>query len=74
MKDIVLPKVQKENGFTAIRIFCALIVVYEHFIVLTGINLPILELRGIAVNVFFHFKRLLGYKKSIHIEISFGVL
>lgn len=53
MKDIVLPKVQKENGFTAIRIFCALIVVYEHFIVLTGINLPILELRGIAVNVFF---------------------
>ena len=38
MKDIVLPKVQKENGFTAIRIFCALIVVYEHFIVLTEIN------------------------------------
>ena len=53
MKDIVLPKVQKENGFTAIRIFCALIVVYEHFIILTGVNLPMFELRGIAVNVFF---------------------
>lgn len=53
MKDIVLPKIQKENGFTAIRIFCALIVVYEHFIILTGVKLPILELRGIAVNVFF---------------------
>lgn len=53
MKDLVLPKVQKENGFTAIRIFCALIVVYEHFIILTGVNLPMFELRGIAVNIFF---------------------
>ena len=53
MKNIVLPKIQKENGFTAIRLISAFIVVYEHFIILTEINLPILGVRGIAVNVFF---------------------
>lgn len=48
-----LPTISKENAFTGIRIIGALIVVYEHFVVLTKFNLPCFELRGIAVNIFF---------------------
>ena len=47
------PKIQKNNGFTAIRIICAFIVVYEHFVVLTNMQLPLLNLRDFAVNTFF---------------------
>ena len=48
-----LPSISKQNAFTSIRIICALIVVYEHFIVLTNVALINLGLRGIAVNIFF---------------------
>lgn len=48
-----IPIVSKENGFTALRILCALIVVYEHFIILTNFSFVSLELRGIAVKIFF---------------------
>ncbi len=52
-KNINLPIIPKENAFTAIRIICALIVLYEHFVVLMDINFPCLEIRNLAVNVFF---------------------
>ena len=43
-----------QNSFTFIRLLCALIVLYEHAVLLTGAeNLLCLDLRGIAVNVFF---------------------
>lgn len=48
-----IPPVSKENGFTALRILCSLIVVYEHFVILTNFPIPSLELRGIAVKIFF---------------------
>ncbi|WP_022932595.1 acyltransferase family protein [Treponema bryantii] len=51
--NISLPNIPRKNAFTAIRIISALIVVYEHFVVLTNYALPCLELRGIAVNIFF---------------------
>lgn len=45
--------VSKDNSFDLLRLLCCLIVVYEHCVVLGGIDLPCLNLRGIAVNVFF---------------------
>lgn len=51
--EIKLPSVDRKNAFTAIRIICSLIVVFEHFIVLTNVKFPCLGLRGIAVKVFF---------------------
>lgn len=43
-----------QNSFPFLRLLCALIVLYEHAVVLTGAeNLPCLDLRGIAVNIFF---------------------
>lgn len=45
--------VSKDNSFDFLRLLCCLIVVYEHCVVLSGIDLPCLNLRGIAVNVFF---------------------
>lgn len=46
--------VSKENAYNFIRLICALIVIYEHSVALSGIEtLPCLNLRGIAVNVFF---------------------
>lgn len=45
--------VPERNSFNAIRLLCALIVLYEHCVVLSGSALPCLNLRGIAVNVFF---------------------
>ena len=46
-------KIQKSNSFTFIRILCSLIVLYEHFVVLLGVPLPIFNIRNLAVNVFF---------------------
>ena len=45
--------VPEKNSFNAIRLLCALIVLYEHCVILSGSGLPCLNLRGIAVNVFF---------------------
>ena len=45
--------IPEKNSFNAIRLLCALIVLYEHCVVLSGSGLPGLNLRGIAVNVFF---------------------
>lgn len=45
--------IPKQNAFTAIRMICALTVLYEHYVVLMGTKFPILEIRGIAVKVFF---------------------
>ena len=50
---ISLPQISSRNAFSFIRIICALIVVYEHFVVLTNFNFLNLELRGAAVNTFF---------------------
>lgn len=50
---IKLPQIEKQNGFTAIRIICSLIVLYEHFMILTNSTLLCFNIRGIAVNVFF---------------------
>ncbi len=43
----------KDNSFNFLRLMCCLIVIYEHCVVLSGVNLPCYDLRGIAVNVFF---------------------
>ncbi len=45
--------VSKRNAFNFLRIMCCLIVIYEHCVVLSGVNFPYYDLRGIAVNVFF---------------------
>lgn len=51
MEKIVVPR---ENAFNFLRLICALIVIYEHSVLLSETEvLPCLELRGIAVNVFF---------------------
>lgn len=53
--DILMntPKIP-QNSFTFLRLLCALIVLYEHAVILTGAkNLPCFDLRGIAVNIFF---------------------
>ena len=52
-KIMNFPSIQKQNGFTAIRILCALIVVYEHIVVLLDLSIPCIGIRRIAVNVFF---------------------
>ena len=51
MEKIVVPK---ENAFNFLRLICALIVIYEHSVLLSGSKiLPCMGLREIAVNVFF---------------------
>ena len=46
--------VPKNNAFNFIRLICALIVIYEHSVILTEVKvLPCLNLRSVAVNVFF---------------------
>ena len=45
--------VSKDNSFNFLRLVCCLIVIYEHCVVLSGVNFPCYDLRGIAVNVFF---------------------
>ena len=61
-KTFISPvKVPEENSFNFLRLVCCLIVIYEHCVVLSGVNFPCYDLRGIAVKVFFYFKRILGY-------------
>ncbi len=43
----------KDNSFNFLRLVCCLIVIYEHCVVLSGVDFPCFGLRGIAVNVFF---------------------
>ena len=45
--------VSKSNAFNFLRLACCLIVIYEHCVVLSGVNFPCYDLREIAVNVFF---------------------
>lgn len=48
-----LPQIPQKNGFDFIRLICCLIVIYEYVAVLSGANIPCLNLRGIAVDTFF---------------------
>ncbi|WP_308604508.1 hypothetical protein [uncultured Fibrobacter sp.] len=48
-----VPAVPKQNAFGFVRLVCCLVVMYEHCVVLSGVSLPCLNLRGIAVDVFF---------------------
>ena len=48
-----IPEIPKNNNFTLIRMICCLIVIYEHSIVLSDVDFPILNIRGFAVFVFF---------------------
>ena len=53
-KTFISPvKVPEENSFNFLRLVCCLIVIYEHCVVLSGLNFPCYDLRGIAVKVFF---------------------
>lgn len=53
-KTFISPvKVPEENSFNFLRLVCCLIVIYEHCVVLSGVNFPCYDLRGIAVKVFF---------------------
>lgn len=45
--------VPKNNAFNFIRLICALIVIYEHSVILTEMKVLPLNLRSVAVNVFF---------------------
>lgn len=66
-----LPQIPKENGFHFIRLVCCLIVIYEHSVVLSDANIPCLNLRGLAVEVFFvlsGFWVTLSYLKSVSIK------
>lgn len=51
--ELQLPAVPRENAFGFVRLVCCLVVMYEHCVVLGGVRLPCLNLRGIAVDVFF---------------------
>ncbi|MBP3367091.1 MAG: acyltransferase [Treponema sp.] len=51
--ELQVPSVPKENAFGFVRLACCLVVMYEHCVVLGGVRLPCLNLRGIAVDVFF---------------------
>ena len=55
MFDFEIPKIQKDNCFNAIRLFCCLIVIYEHAILLSNstMNLFLGGFRNLAVDVFF---------------------
>lgn len=51
MEKIEIPR---DNAFNFLRLICALIVIYEHSVLLSGNDLlPCLGFRVIAVNVFF---------------------
>lgn len=53
-KTFISPvKLPEENSFNFLRLVCCLIVIYEHCVVLSGVNFPCCDLRGIAVKVFF---------------------
>ena len=55
MFDFEIPKIQKDNCFNAIRLFCCLIVIYEHAVLLSNstMNLFLGGFRNLAVDVFF---------------------
>lgn len=63
VQNIKLANIDSNNAFNFIRLVCCLIVIYEHTVVLTDIPFINLNLRGIAVSIFFYIKRFLGYKK-----------
>lgn len=66
-----LPQIPKENGFHFVRLACCLIVMYEHAAVLGGADVPCLNLRGMAVDVFFilsGFWVTLSYLKSVSMK------
>ena len=66
-----LPQISKENGFHFIRLACCMIVIYEHAVVLSGADIPCLNLRGMAVDVFFilsGFWVTLSYLKSVSVK------
>ncbi len=70
--SVFLPvSVSKENSFDLLRLLCCLIVIYEHCVVLSGVELPCLNLRGIAVKVFFvlsGFWVTQSYLKSVSVK------
>ncbi len=70
-ESFTLPQVPKDNAFNFLRLLCCLVVIYEHSVILSGISLPSLNLRGSAVNVFFilsGFWVTLSYFKSSSVK------
>ncbi len=64
-------QIPPENAFNFLRLVCCIVVIYEHCVVLSGANLPCLNLRRTAVNVFFilsGFWVTLSYLKSPSIK------
>lgn len=55
MFDCAIPEIKKSNCFNAIRLFCCLIVIFEHAVVLTNPNIKLIGggFRDLAVDVFF---------------------
>ena len=55
MFDCAIPEIKKDNCFNAIRLFCCLIVIFEHAVVLTNTNINLIGggFRDLAVDVFF---------------------
>lgn len=55
MYQIVIPEIKKSNCFNAIRLFCCLIVIFEHAVVLTNTNINLIGggFRELAVDIFF---------------------
>ena len=52
-KDIEYGIPEKDNCFTAIRLFCSLIIIYEHCVVLAKLNYVNIDLSAFAVPIFF---------------------
>ncbi len=52
-RNLKMPIIDSHNSFNFIRLVCCLIVIYEHTLVLTDIQFINLNLRGIAVSIFF---------------------
>lgn len=52
-KDCSIPNVPKQNAFSFLRMVCCIAVLYEHAVTLAVPALPCLNVRGIAVDVFF---------------------
>jgi len=53
LPSLSLSQIPKQNAFTAIRIICAIIVVYEHLVVLLDLNIFSANIRNLAVETFF---------------------
>ena len=55
MFDCAIPEIKKSNCFNAIRLFCCLIVIFEHAVVLTNTNINLIGggFRELAVDIFF---------------------